>query len=310
MAITVTITRGLPGCGKSTWCKEQVQEDPKNNVVINADALRKMFHDSYWFRDRSYRDVTENFVRKACMNLAQLSIDEHKNVIIDETNLSERSFNKWQQFAIQNKAEFVIQDFRDVPLNICLDRDTGREKRVGEKVIKDKYNQFILPLHSSFEPQIISDSVTTTTREALAFDVRLPDAVIFDMDNSLANNNGRSPYDLSKCEEDPVVWPIMNLLEKFDEMGYSILIVSGRDEGLAREKTESWLEKNTMVKPAGVFMRAEGDTRRDDIIKEELYETYIKNKYNVAWVVDDRNRVVDMWRSIGLTCLQCAEGNF
>jgi hypothetical protein len=28
------------------------------------------------------------------------------------------------------------------------------------------------------------------------------------------------------------------------------------------------------------------------------------------YAVDDRQRVVDMWRSNGLTCLQVAEGNF
>ena len=32
--------------------------------------------------------------------------------------------------------------------------------------------------------------------------------------------------------------------------------------------------------------------------------------YNVKFVLDDRNRVVEMWRSLGLTCLQVADGDF
>jgi hypothetical protein len=57
-------------------------------------------------------------------------------------------------------------------------------------------------------------------------------------------------------------------------------------------------------------MRAEGDTRKDSIIKEEIYRAEIENKYNVLFVLDDRNQVVELWRRLGLTCLQVAEGNF
>jgi hypothetical protein len=34
------------------------------------------------------------------------------------------------------------------------------------------------------------------------------------------------------------------------------------------------------------------------------------DKSNILYAVDDRQRVVDMWRSNGITCLQVAEGNF
>ena len=33
-------------------------------------------------------------------------------------------------------------------------------------------------------------------------------------------------------------------------------------------------------------------------------------KDNVEMVFDDRQKVVDMWREIGLTCMQVAPGNF
>ena len=45
-------------------------------------------------------------------------------------------------------------------------------------------------------------------------------------------------------------------------------------------------------------------------IKKEIYDTYIKDKYYIATVFDDRNKVVDMWRKEGLLCCQVAEGDF
>lgn len=57
-------------------------------------------------------------------------------------------------------------------------------------------------------------------------------------------------------------------------------------------------------------MRKDGDFRKDSIVKEEIYREWIEPFHEVLFCIDDRKQVVDMWRSIGLTCLQCAEGNF
>ena len=58
-------------------------------------------------------------------------------------------------------------------------------------------------------------------------------------------------------------------------------------------------------------MRASGDTRKDSIVKKELYEKHIKNKYYVSFWLDDRNQVVDMVRKeLGLLCLQVYYGDF
>jgi hypothetical protein len=57
-------------------------------------------------------------------------------------------------------------------------------------------------------------------------------------------------------------------------------------------------------------MRKEGDVRKDAIVKGEIYEKNINGKYNVLFVLDDRNQMVEMWRGLGLTCLQVADGDF
>ena len=64
-----------------------------------------------------------------------------------------------------------------------------------------------------------------------------------------------------------------------------------------------------------VFLIMRPDERRHDPdhqIKQEMLDDILKtvDKSNILYAVDDRQRVVDMWRSNGLTCLQVAEGNF
>jgi hypothetical protein len=58
-----------------------------------------------------------------------------------------------------------------------------------------------------------------------------------------------------------------------------------------------------------LYMRQDGDFRRDDIVKQEILDKYI-DKDRVLFVLDDRDQVVDMWRRNGLTCFQVAEGDF
>ena len=45
-------------------------------------------------------------------------------------------------------------------------------------------------------------------------------------------------------------------------------------------------------------MRKTGDNRKDSIIKREIFENDIRPYYNIDYVLDDRNQVVEMWRSI------------
>lgn len=58
-----------------------------------------------------------------------------------------------------------------------------------------------------------------------------------------------------------------------------------------------------------LYMRPEGDKRKDSIIKYEILQNLIKENF-IAYVLDDRNQVVKMWREAGLRCLQVQEGNF
>ncbi len=101
--------------------------------------------------------------------------------------------------------------------------------------------------------------------------------------------------------------------EGFTDDSYSIVFVSGRMKKPGVEAvTKKWLEDNlgdVIVFNSKLYMRENGDSRPDTEIKSEIYDKYLKD-LDIAFCIDDRQRVVDMWRSKGLICLQCAKGDF
>lgn len=134
-------------------------------------------------------------------------------------------------------------------------------------------------------------------------------AIICDIDGTLAHMQDRDPYDYDKVDTDVVDKTIKEILRTFYSTSeYAILIVSGRED-TCKQITERWLGKNYVMYDE-LFMRKHGDYRPDEVIKKEIYDKHIKDKYDVEFVLDDRNKVVKMWRDLGLKCLQVAEGDF
>lgn len=140
------------------------------------------------------------------------------------------------------------------------------------------------------------------------YKLSLPDCYIFDIDGTLAHmQNHRGPFEWDKVHLDEVDDLMLALLNQL-RRGNKIIIISGRDE-CCRELTFKWLNNNNIIYDL-LFMRSANDNRKDSIIKEEIYNKHIKDKYNVLGIFDDRQQVVDMWRSLGLKCFQVEPGNF
>ncbi|KQW98807.1 hypothetical protein [Flavobacterium sp. Root420] len=139
--------------------------------------------------------------------------------------------------------------------------------------------------------------------------IDLPKAIICDFDGTLALMNGRNPFDASKCDNDLLNHPVANLLKNYKTLGYKILLVSGR-ENVYKEATLRFLEKHEITFDE-LLMRRAKDYRKDSIIKTEIYNDFIKRKYFIEFVLDDRNQVVDTWRKdLKLPCFQVYYGNF
>ena len=142
--------------------------------------------------------------------------------------------------------------------------------------------------------------------------------IIVDIDGTLADINHRRHFVRTK----PSNWKafnasmhadlpnqdIIDLTNMLYDAGNTIILASGRG-AQDREVTEAWLKKHG-VKHEALFMRAEGDFRQDDIIKEEILDMLIAEGYKIDMTIDDRDQVVDMWRRRGIRCLQVDYGDF
>jgi len=137
----------------------------------------------------------------------------------------------------------------------------------------------------------------------------LPKAIICDLDGTLALINNRNPFDASTCADDELNTPVANTLKAFAKEDYKILLVSGREDRF-REQTVEFLEKYD-IPYHKLWMRQAKDYRKDSIIKLELFEAEIRNKYFIEFVLDDRDQVVELWRKeLKLPCFQVNYGNF
>ena len=129
------------------------------------------------------------------------------------------------------------------------------------------------------------------------------DAVLVDIDGTLALRGERGIYEFEKAGEDAVCVPVRSILYPFHDRGTTVIVCSGREDEY-REVTEDWLA-HWGVPFDRLLMRPTDDVRSDDIVKRELYDEYINGKYNIICVFDDRPRVVRMWRSLGLYVFDC-----
>jgi hypothetical protein len=139
-------------------------------------------------------------------------------------------------------------------------------------------------------------------------------AWLCDIDGTLALRGDRSPYDWSRVGEDAPNRPVITVARALAARS-GLIFMSGRMEQ-CRELTRMWLHSNVCDQRNDMcayplLMRKDGDNRPDQIVKRELYERRVVGLYEVEGVLDDRDRVVKMWREeLGLTCLQVAPGNF
>jgi len=163
--------------------------------------------------------------------------------------------------------------------------------------------------------------------------------VIFDLDGTLADieirrkksikPNGKMDWDIffhpDNIKYDKPVPAIVSLIQTFEDKGYNTVIFSGRNDRSWNE-TKLWLKRYEIpydllvMRPdkfkSKSFPVADGNPATsdmrfmpDEILKKKMLDTFVDIN-DVLFVVDDRQKVVDMWRDLGLVVLQPAPGNF
>lgn len=287
----VIMMRGLPGSGKSTRSKQILDENPGVYKRINRDELRAMF-------DNAQIDAAnEKFIRQVRDMLIIKTLEDGKNVIVDDTHLSEKNETYVKElvheFNKQHNDNVTVELIEmDTPLDECIERDSKREKSVGAKVIKQMHQQFYKAKLKYAEQ-----------------DASLPKAIMCDLDGTLALLHKRGPFEELLCESDELNQPVANVVLNYHKSGYKILLLSGRRD-IARQQTENWLKKHNIPYDL-LLMRSAKDASKDSIVKRQLFEENIQHKFYIEFVLDDRNQVVDMWRNeLNLPCFQVFYGDF
>lgn len=284
----VIMLRGLPASGKSTWAKDIVTNN-NNYVRINKDDIRSMLGNKW---SKEAEKLVVNFRDRAI----ESALIRNYNVIVDDTNFYPVHEQSIRQIAQTFNADFEIKEF-NTPVLECIERDSLRgDKSVGKKVIYEMYQKYLAP------------HIARVKNEFDFFKNDMPLAIIVDIDGTLAHMHNRSPFDYSKVEDDYCDVIVRDVVCKYYLSNVRIIVVSGREDS-CRKETDNWLLKNKIDYNV-LMMRKTGDSRKDYIVKKEIYENEIKDKYNVLFVLDDRDQVVKMWREIGLKCLQVEDGPF
>ncbi|MEM1122491.1 MAG: AAA family ATPase [Bacteroidota bacterium] len=294
---TITILRGLPASGKSTYAKELVKANPGMYKRINRDDMREML-DGYHFSKSN-----EKFVKRLRDWLIVEALRDGKHVIVDDTNLSQKNINRINDLAngfrkqTGEQVKVEVKEFT-IDLQTAIERDAKRKRPVGRRTIEKLHRQFYAPDDKKGRGPYYADQ-----------DKTLPKAIICDIDGTLAIIEGRSPFDATLCEQDALNEPIANIVKAEFAKGTQVFLFTGRMDS-CKTQTLNWLQKMD-IPYHQLVMRKMDDVRKDAIVKKEFFEMYVKDQYFVKYVLDDRNQVVDMWRlELGLPCLQVNYGDF
>lgn len=293
----LTITRGYPGSGKTTWADSQA-----SSVRISRDDLRKSLFGTFTGLTGSQEMDVSRAQKAQVTALLAAGI----NVIVDDTNLKMTVARDWADIAHRTSSEFECKDFL-VSAEECISNDHSRftsgGRSVGEEVIRSFAKRYPIKSWKTVTSRNVPNSRTVVGwRPAPPRGWNLDNAIIVDVDGTVADHHGiRSPYEYDKVGLDRPHMHVINIVRAVAADPYlkpTVIVVSGRDHSCF-DATLNWL-KGYGIQPKELLMRQDGDKRSDDEVKYEIYDQFIRNRFNVVGVFDDRLRVSRMWHAIGL----------
>lgn len=302
---TITLTYGLPASGKTTWAKEEVRLSNDKIIRVNMDDIRAMLGIPY---SKDAEEIALKIQDQAILS----AIAAGKDVIVDNTHIEQNMPKRIKQL-FDGDVLFKIKDLSKQAVGECVRRDSLRDKPVGADVIRrmsgklskgswklteEWMNNYMFPL-------IPYDPYDGKERSL---------CVVFDLDGTIFRHH-RSPYDYAKVETDTVFDHVKQILKFYWDNHYSVFLCSGRPDvwrGLdIRAMTEASLKANG-IPYDHLFMR-NGLTQsdwNDSDVKQFIFETELRDDYDIEAWFDDRDRVVRRLRKLNLNVPQVASGDF
>jgi predicted kinase len=294
------VTTGLPASGKTTFARSL------GVPRFNLDEYRAMlgFTGEDWSKDRERLAVTA--MLEGALAVARTGSD----IVLDNTHLNRKLSRLYKDnFVLLPDARFEVHDFTDVPIEACILRDAHRTVgRVGEAVIRRLAKDMEGARKGGWR---LTTQWMNDRPVALPYvpDESLPKAIGCDLDGTLALHVARGPFEFDKIETDAVNEPVAQLLRMYRDAGFAILLLSG-GQGEYKENRERWLAKNSLPYDEFHTRKPDDRERSDDVVKLEMFDEFVRYRYNFQAMLDDRNRLVRLWRAMGIFCPQVAYGNF
>lgn len=295
---TLYVTIGVPCSGKSTWAKKIGLR------TVSRDTERLSIFGEYRMGSVKEENTITKIVEYKVKQLLRIG-----DVILDNTHLKTSYLQdiidtykncniKFVTFEYPSEEEFIkINEIRkylegkDIPLEVF------------KKMVK-QFRSLIVPndikgTYSKCDPRITNQTNIVPLED---------DFIGVDLDGTLALIKDRNPYDGGACATDEVNYVVKDIISRYE----NVIIFSGRNsDNDGREETEKWLSDN-YIPYTELYMRKEGDSRPDTVVKEEMYNEAIVSKgRRLAMMIDDRQAVVDMWRNkLNINVMQCYYGDF
>lgn len=297
----ITILVGPPGSGKSTLSKLYVSD---GYVRVNTDDQGK----------QGQQKIFEEAVKASA------------DIIVDRMNFDRNQRNRYLSFAKQNGYTSQVIVLHEA-YKTCMDR---MKLRCDHPTVKDQdtAKKALDFFFSHYERPTLDEADKVEFRYPVG---DKPSAIICDLDGTLCNIEHRRPLVNPGVEVDGKIrkdWKSFFANMAYDTVNkwcadilklmaknHQIVYCSGRPDSFGAD-TANWLVENGMLdqsvfpdKPC-LYMRPRSDHREDSIIKEIILDFEILTRFNPYFMIDDRKRVVDMWRRRGYVCLHCDEGDF
>jgi len=295
----IIIVVGPPGCGKSIWASLYVENHKAKR--LNRDDFRSSMQNG------KYTDFDEKVIKRIRNYAVESWLQTGYDVVVDDTNLTPDVFPEMQRIARRVGDTGVREHVINTERGVCWYNNTHRSKGVVPE--QDWNKLWLLYTHYQKHDEYFAPPRQIQTEMYLNeyHDSELPHCVIVDLDETLAlHPYRRDPYDHSNIPNDLPNMPLVDTLHRSED---AIIIVTGRSE-ISKDATEDWLAKHG-IEYDHLYMRSKDEeTEHDFKIKKDIYDRYIKDKYFVTAVYEDRERLVELWRDLGLFVYQVIFGRY
>lgn len=300
----IIVLRGVPGSGKTTWAKEQIEGyEPGQAVRINNDDISTMlFGKPFVGKSKKVSKLLKQTRIKMLKAYLEME-DGPTDIYIDNTNLVNEVVAEYEKIALEYGTRFVVVDhFLNVSLEDAALRDAYRQNPVGHEVVRKMYNDA-----KKLKPWEYREYISVFPYEN---DPSLPSIYLVDIDGTLAHKHPeRDIHDLSMVHLDSPNPGVVRAVRAIRQLDQKVILMTGRSED-SRVQTQRWIEDHVGY-GIPLYMRKSGDLRPDHVIKHELFQEHIADRYHVLGVFEDRNQMIRLWRDrLKIPAYQVANGDF